>query len=87
LEVPRAVTSEYAQGEFQTIVIEADGTFIVNGRNADAAGLRVFLDQFKNRQDVIVLQADKKTSVDAVVGVMDLCRGRGLRRVMITTQK
>ncbi len=85
--VSRAVTSQYAAGDFAVIAAGADGSLSIKGRPASGGDIRIFLDQLRDRNDTVVIQADKRAGVDAVTRLLDDCRAAGVRRILLSTEK
>jgi biopolymer transport protein ExbD len=83
----RAVTSQYASGDISVISAGADGSLSIKGRPASGDDIRLFLDQLRNRNDTVVIQADRRAGVDVVMRLLDDCRAAGVRRILLSSEK
>jgi biopolymer transport protein ExbD len=72
-----------------TVAITTDGKIVVDGKEMSPDGLKArFEDAHKRDPDTqVVVQADEATHHGRVVGVMELAKAAGLRRLAIATRR
>ncbi len=90
VNLPRGAAREIATtGHDITIAITTEGKMVVDGKEMSPDALRArFEDARKHDADTqVVVQADEATHHGRVVGVMELAKAAGLRRLAIATRR
>lgn len=92
VELPEAVASpSEAVADELVILIEADGSYAIDGERLARSDIETLLEAIRSRQSGdpdqrIVIAADAKTSHENVVRAMDATGRLGLSNLTITTQ-
>jgi biopolymer transport protein ExbD len=91
LQLPEAVSESTLESATLRIAIDAGGQYFINNKqlvNASAEVLRQAMQQAAGSQKdpVIVIQADHKTPLEAVIRVMDSARRLGFSHITFATQ-
>ena len=88
VQLPRAESSERDTKSQIVVSIDVEGRFYLNTHpvqpEALTAGVRALLRE--NRENVVVLQADKAVTLQKAVEAMDLVKAAGATRFLIATE-
>lgn len=88
LELPKASHADAIREEPLVVYIDAAGALFLNDQPVDAGMLPAALkDRLLTYDDkAVVLKADSRVSHGRVVEVMDIVKGAGARRLVVSTQ-
>jgi biopolymer transport protein ExbD len=88
LELPKAKNADAVRQEPLVVYIDADGTLFFNDEPIDAGLLPAALKDrlLKNDDKAVILKADSRVSHGSVVEIMDIVKGAGARRLVVSTQ-
>jgi biopolymer transport protein ExbD len=77
------------QTEKIIVTMDREGGVYVSGAKKNLAELSAVLSDLaaKNRDALVIIQADRQTRHGLVVAVMDMAQGLGLKRLAIATEK
>ncbi|MGI9558885.1 MAG: ExbD/TolR family protein [Thermodesulfobacteriota bacterium] len=86
---PEAETSEISEGAAFIVAIDERDEIWAEGRRVTGRALRSVLSLFHAEQPkgMLVIQADKSSTNEALVLVMDTARNAGVRDISIATEK
>ncbi len=88
LELPKAQNAEVVEQSPIVVYVDENGSTFLNDEPVDmallSAALRGKLDT--NEDKAVILKADSRVSHGAVVGIMDIVKGAGARRLVVATQ-
>ncbi len=90
VNLPRGAAKDLAPGASDiTIAIAANGGLLVDGKPIDPEALKALFTRThaKDPETQVVVQADEATHHGRVVGVMELAKAAGLRRLAIATRR
>ncbi|MSP61190.1 MAG: biopolymer transporter ExbD [Myxococcales bacterium] len=90
VNLPKGASKELAPGASDvTVAITTDGHMVVDGKTVDPDQLRaIFASAHQKDADTqVIVQADEATHHGRVVGVMELAKTAGLRRLAIATRR
>lgn len=85
VKLPRAITSEIIQEESLAITITSEDVMYFNDSVTTIRELRKVLLKSRNKEQPILIKADRRASVGRIVDVWGLCRDLGLERISIAT--
>ena len=85
MNLPNAVTSEIVKRDNIEIVLKEDGSIYLNQKQATLEGLKVFLKQVAKRNPSVLVKAENRVSLEALVRIWDLARSEGILQVNIAT--
>ncbi len=88
LTLPRSATAETVASTPAVVYLDAAGQVYLNEQPVDRAGLRTLLRErlAASSDDRIVLRADERAEHGAVVGLIDLIKESGFRRVSLAAR-
>jgi len=88
LELPKAKNADAVREEPLVVYVDEDGTLFLNDEPVDVAMLPVALkDKLLESDDkAVILKADSRVSHGSVVEIMDIVKGAGARRLVVSTQ-
>ncbi len=89
LNLPEAETGEakeIKENKIQ-ITIKKNGDIFFNDKKIDKNQLEDFLLKLKDKNQVVVLRADKETPFEHIVFIVDKCRKAGIEKYLIETEK
>jgi biopolymer transport protein ExbD len=88
LELPKAKHADAVRQNPLVVYVNPDGSVYLNDEPVDmallAAALKGKLDE--NEDKAVILKADSRVSHGAVVEVMDIVKGAGARRLVVSTR-
>lgn len=90
VNLPKGSTRDIAPGATDlTVAVTTDGRIIVDGKPVEPDQLRAMFERAhaKDPDAQVVVQADESTHHGRVVGVMELAKSAGLRRLAIATRR
>jgi biopolymer transport protein ExbD len=90
VNLPRGATKEISAGKSDiTVAITTDGKMVVDGKEVGADTLQKLFEDAHARdaETQVIVQADEATHHGRVVGVMELAKAAGLRRLAIATRR
>jgi biopolymer transport protein ExbD len=84
VELPKAQTSEAAQGVVATVTVEKSGRLLFNDKPVDDGGLSAALREAQKSGEVsLVVSADKDTAHGRVVHTIDVAKLAGITKFAI----
>jgi biopolymer transport protein ExbD len=87
VNLPKAITSEVVKYENIDIVISGENVTYLNGRVVTTPELKSLIKLAAQRQQSILIKADRRASLGRVVEVWDLCRDLGITQINIATNQ
>jgi biopolymer transport protein ExbD len=87
VSLPRAVTSEAVKDGNLEVVISGENLIYFNGRTVAIQDLKKLFAQAGQRNQPVLIKADKRSSLGRVVEIWDLARSLGLSQVNIATEQ
>ena len=90
VNLPKGSTKDIAPGKSDiTVAVTTEGRLIVDGKPVEPDQLRGLFEQARARDPdtQVIVQADESTHHGRVVGVMELAKAAGLRRLAIATRR
>jgi biopolymer transport protein ExbD len=90
VNLPKGSTKDISPGATDiTVAITTDGRLVVDGKQVEPDQLRAIFERAhaKDADTQVVVQADESTHHGRVVGVMELAKTAGLRRLAIATRR
>ncbi len=90
VNLPKGSTKDVSPGKGDvTVAVTTDGKLVVDGKPLEPDQLKAtFEAAFKRDPETqVIVQADESTHHGRVVGVMELARAAGLRRLAIATRR
>lgn len=87
INLPRAVTSQIIKSKILEIVVSGENVVYVEGKVVNARELRSILEGLVNRQQPLLIKADRRAQLGRVVEIWDMCRELGLSQVNIATSQ
>ncbi len=89
LNLPKAETGEPKEIKTKRIEITIlkDGEIFFNEKKINPDKLQEKLNEFKGKDIVVVLRADKNIEFQKVVSIIDSCRKAGLEKYLIETRR
>jgi biopolymer transport protein ExbD len=88
LELPKAKNADAVRQEPLVVYVDAQGDLFLNDEPVDVALLPAALKDklLENDDKAVILKADSRVSHGSVVEVMDIVKGAGARRLVVSTQ-
>jgi len=87
INLPRAVTSEVIHEPTAIIAMTAENLIYFEGRVVTMAELKSRIQTVAEREQPLLIKADRKTSLGRVVEVWDLCRAAGIEKINLATNQ
>ena len=90
VNLPKGSTKDVSPGAADiTVAVTSDGKLVVDGKPVEPDQLRAMFDKAKAKdpETQVIVQADEATHHGRVVGVMELAKAAGLRRLAIATRR
>ena len=87
VNLPKAVTSEVVRDKSLIIMVTADNHVYLNDRLITRAELASRLKIAAKENKPLLIKADRRTYLDKVVEVLDLCRREGITQINIATNQ
>ncbi len=87
VSLPKAVTSEVIQEKSLIILITANNYIYLNDRLITMPELASRLKIAARENKPLLIKADRRTYLDKVVEVLDLCRKEGISQINIATNQ
>ena len=90
VNLPKGSTKDVSPGAADiTVAVTSDGKLVVDGKPMEPDQLRAMFDRAKQKdpETQVIVQADEATHHGRVVGVMELAKAAGLRRLAIATRR
>ncbi len=86
VKLPKAVTSDTVSNEGFTISITGEDVVYFNGKITTVKELQ---DQLKdaNKETLVMIKADRRSSMGRIVDIWDLCRQLGIEKINIATTR
>lgn len=85
VKLPKAVTSDVIKQDNFTIVITSEDVIYMNGGVVSLEELEHGLKKPAQRDILIMIKADRRSSMGRIVDVWDLCRKSGVQKINIAT--
>ena len=88
LELPEAKNADAVRQEPLVVYVDEDGALFLNDEPINAARLPAALKDklMQNDDKAVILKADSRVSHGSVVEIMDIVKGAGARRLVVSTQ-
>ena len=90
VNLPKGSTKDITPGAGDiTIAVTTEGRLVVDGKPIEPDALRTLFERAyaKDPETQVIVQADESTHHGRVVGVMELAKTAGLRRLAIATRR
>jgi len=87
VNLPKAVTSEAVQPENIEIMVSGENVIYLNGKVVTSQELNGLFKQVAQRNQPILIKADKRASLGRVVEIWDLGRDLGVSQINIATNQ
>lgn len=87
VKLPKAITSDVIKEENLNVTITSENVIYLNNKIVTIKELRLNLEKIRNKNQPILLKADRRSSVGRIVDVWDLCRELGIERINIATDQ
>lgn len=87
VNLPKAVTSEVVQDKSLILLVTADNHIYLNDRLITMPELSSRLKVAAKENKPLLIKADRRTYLDKVVAVLDLCRREGVSQINIATNQ
>ena len=90
VNLPRGATKEVAaSGKDLTVAVTTDGKLVLDGQEVAPDTLKARFEEAakKDPETQVIVQADEATHHGRVVGVMELAKSAGLRKLAIATRR
>ena len=90
VNLPKGSTRDISPGASDiTIAVTAEGRLVVDGKPIEPDALKALFERAfaKDPETQVIVQADESTHHGRVVGVMELAKTVGLRRLAIATRR
>ncbi|MDP8266681.1 MAG: biopolymer transporter ExbD [Candidatus Aceula meridiana] len=87
VKLPKAITSEIIKEENLIITITSENVMYINNTVGTMKSLNAELAKKENKDRLILIKADRRSSLGRVIDIWDLCRELGIERVNIATNQ
>jgi len=87
INLPKAVTSDVVKYENIELVISGENVTYLKGKVVTMRELKPLIKQAAEREQSILIKADKRASLGRVVEIWDLCRDLGVNQINIATDQ
>lgn len=87
VKLPKAVTSDVIKEDNVVISISSENILYLNNAVITVKELGAYLKKMPDKQQPILLKADRRSSVGRIVDVWDLCRSIGVENINIATNQ
>lgn len=85
VNLPKVVTSEIVRYENVELIVSAENVTYFNGKVVTTSEFRNLIKQIAQKEQPILIKADKRASLGRVVEVWDACRDLGVKQINIAT--
>ncbi len=88
VQLPKAVHQEQDVKGQIIVTLTADGLIYLNNQQITQSALQYAISQLlqDSKVDVVIIQADKKVTLQQTVDIMDIAKAAGATRFLIATQ-
>ena len=88
LELPKAQNADEVRQEPVVVYVDKDGNLFLNDEPLDAGLLAAALKDklLESDEKAVILKADSRVTHGDVVEIMDIVKGAGARRLVVSTQ-
>jgi biopolymer transport protein ExbD len=87
VNLPKTLTGEAVQYKNIEILISSQNTVYLNAQPVTDSQLKAFLGQIPAKNTSILIKADKKTPLERIAQIWDLCRTQGISQINIATSR
>jgi len=87
VNLPKAVTSEVVKYENIEIIVSGENVTYFNGKVVTTPELNKLLKQAAQRDESVLIKADRRASLGRVVEIWDSCRDLGIAKINIATNQ
>lgn len=87
VQLPKAVTSEVIREENLIITITRENVMYINNVIGTMTMLKEELSKNENRDRLILIKADRRSSLGRIIDIWDMCRELGVERINIATNQ
>ena len=87
VKLPKAITSEVIKEENLIITLTSENVLYINSKVGTMKDLKEELKKKENKERLILIKADRRSSLGRVIDIWDLCRELGIERVNIATNQ
>ena len=85
VNLPKAVTSQMVKSRSLEIVVSGENVIYIDGRVTNLQELKSILKELVNRNQSLLIKADRRAQLGRVVEIWDMARNLGLSQVNIAT--
>ena len=85
VNLPKAVTSQMVKSRSLEIVVSGENVIYIEGRVVNIQELKSILKGLANRNQTLLIKADRRAQLGRVVEIWDMARNLGLSQVNIAT--
>ena len=85
VKLPRTVTSDIIKGENIILVISSENVLYLNNKIVTFQELSTELSHYVNSSRLLLIKADRRSSIGRVVEIWNLCRQLGIEKISIAT--
>ncbi len=87
VKVPEAKNSQTVESGISTLVIQADGTLLLDGEQKTMTTLAVALQKKMSKNASLILRSDSRVSVSRLVEIMDCAKESGARDIYVAAER
>lgn len=87
VNLPRTITSEAGKYENLEITISADSSIYIHNKILTLQELKTLLNQTVKAKGSVLIRADRRTPLDRIVEIWDMCRDLGMAQINIVTNQ
>jgi len=87
VKLPKAITSEVIKEENLIITLTSENVLYINSKVSTMKTLEKELGKKENKERLILIKADRRSSLGRVIDIWDLCRDLGIERINIATNQ
>jgi len=85
INLPRAITSQVVKSRVLEVVVSGENVFYVDGKVVNIQELKSIFEGLVDRNQSLLIKADRRAQLGRVVEIWDLARKLGLSQVNIAT--
>ncbi len=87
VKLPRTITSDIIKEESIVVIISGEDVLSFNNQILTSQELRRELAKLTSKNRLLLIKADRRSSVGRIVEVWNLCRELGIERINIATNE
>lgn len=85
IRMPKAITSSAIQEDSLVITVTSEDVLYLNNQIVTVKELRNALKKNINKKKSILVKADRRSSIDRMISIWDICRNLGIENINIAT--